>query len=182
MAFNLETFKGNFRSEGARGTLFEVSIPKLGSLVGAASNEFTFTCKAAQLPGKTVGVIEVPYFGRKVKVAGDQTFAEWTVTVINSEEFKPRNAFEQWMRGINTHVSNLRQDPGYKSTTATVRQFSKDGTPVKNYTFFGMFPSDISPIDVSWEANDTIEEFTVTLQYDYWESNGASSGSVITGN
>jgi len=31
-----------------------------------------------------------------------------------------------------------------------------------------MFPIDITPIDLDWGSNDTIEEFTVTFQYQYW--------------
>jgi len=33
-----------------------------------------------------------------------------------------------------------------------------------------VFPVDVSPIDVDWAANDTIEEFSVTLAYQWWES------------
>jgi hypothetical protein len=165
MPFNLTNFKGAFAAEGARPTLFEADV-----FGGGIGPDFKFHCKAAQLPGKTIGIVEVPYFGRKIKVHGDQTFAEWTVTVMNEETFNVRNAFERWMSGINAHVRNVKTDGGYKTTTAQVRQYSKEGTVLKRYNFVGIWPSDIAPIDVSWESNDTIEEFTVTLQYDWWES------------
>ena len=172
MPFNLTEFKGALRNEGARPTLFSASI---NFPVGASDRDFTFHCKAAQLPGKTVGVIEVPYFGRKIKVAGDQTFAEWTVTVIHEEKLggdptNVRSAFELWMSNINTTVGNIRTLNNYKAN-ASVRQYAKaGGLPIQTYSFKGVFPTDISPIDVSWESNDAIEEFTVTLQYDWWES------------
>lgn len=165
MPFNLNRFKGELAAEGARPTLFEAQV-----FGGGIGPDFAFHCKAAQLPGKTIGTIEIPYFGRKIKVAGDQTFAEWTVTVINEETFNVRNAFERWMGGINTHVGNLKVDPNYKSTQAQVRQYAKNGKVLKRYNFNSIWPSDIAAIDVSWESNDSIEEFTVTLQYDWWES------------
>jgi len=165
MAFNLNRFKGEFVAEGARPTLFEAQV-----FGGGIGNDFVFHCKAAQLPGETLGTIELPYFGRKIKITGDKTFAEWTVTVMNEETFNVRNAFENWMSRINTHVGNLKVDPNYKSTVAQVRQYAKTGEVIKRYNFIGIWPSDISPIDVSWESNDAIEEFTVTLQYDWWES------------
>ena len=165
MPFNLNRFKGELAAEGARPTLFEAQV-----FGGGIGPDFVFHCKAAQLPGKTIGIIEIPYFGRKIKVAGDQTFAEWTVTVINEETFNVRNAFERWMSGINTHVGNLKVDPNYKGTQAEVRQYAKTGEVLKRYKFNSIWPSDIAAIDVSWESNDTIEEFTVTLQYDWWES------------
>jgi hypothetical protein len=167
--FNLNRFKGKLGLEGARPTLFEANI-----FGGGVSPDFTFHCKAAQLPGKTLGIIEVPYFGRKIKVHGDLTFAEWTVTVLNEENFNVRNSFEQWMQGVNSHGGNLKTDPAYKSVNATVQQFSKTGQSVKKYTLEGVWCSDISAIDVAWDSNDQIEEFTATLQYDLW-----TSGSVV---
>lgn len=167
MAFRLNDFKASLVGEGARPTLFEARVffPLLNDL------NFTFKCKAAQLPGKTLGVIEVPYFGRKIKVAGDQTFAEWTVTIINDESIgaaNARNAFEIWMSGMNQHVSNLRTNTQYMAD-AQVLQYSKTGDVLKAYKFTGVWPSDLAPVDVSWESNDTLEEYTVTLQYQWWE-------------
>jgi hypothetical protein len=167
MAFRINDFKANLAGEGARPTLFDAQINFPNG--GASDRNFVFTCRAAQLPGKTFGVIEVPYFGRKLKIAGDQTFAEWTVTVINDESFITRNAFEKWMSGINEHNGNIRTNPAY-TANAVVKQYTKDGGVAKTYNFIGMFPSDLAPIDVSWDANDTLEEYTVTLQYQWWES------------
>jgi len=167
MAFNLQNFKGALIGEGARPTLFEAFINFPDG--GLADRNFSFTCRAAQLPGKTIGVIEVPYFGRKVKVAGDQTFAEWTVTVINDESFITRNAFERWMSSINQHAGNIRTNPDY-TANADVTQFAKDGIPIKIYRFIGMFPTDLAAIDVAWDTNDALEEYTVTLQYQWWET------------
>lgn len=173
MPFDINRFKGAFGLEGARPTLFEATIFGLPF----ANREFTFHCKAAQLPGKTLGIIEVPYFGRKIKVAGDLTFAEWTVTVLNEETFNVRNAFELWMSTINQHNANTKVDSGYKGRLASVTQFGKDGDQVKTYDFQGMWCSDISAIDVAWDSNDQIEEFTATLQYDWWESAGTTDFS-----
>jgi len=170
MPFDINRFKGAFALEGARPTLFEATIFGLPS----ANREFTFHCKAAQLPGKTLGMIELPYFGRKIKVHGDLTFAEWTVTVLNEENFSVRNSFELWMSTINQHNANTKIDSGYKTPLASVTQFGKDGNPVKEYTFQGMWCSDIAGIDVAWDSNDQIEEFTATLQYDWWESAGTT--------
>jgi len=164
MPFNITDFKGNFPFDGARPNLFEVNIPVF-------DQKLTFTAKTAQLPGSTVGTIEIPYFGRTVKVAGNRTFPEWTVTVINDEDFVIRNQLEEWMARINGHESNLAE-AFYSQYTfdAEVYQYGKQGNIIKSYTFIDMFPTDISPIDVSWDANDAIEEYAVTFQYQYWNS------------
>jgi hypothetical protein len=144
------------------------------SLPGNAQTKTTFMCKTAQLPGSTLGVVPVQYFGRELKFVGNRTFADWTVTIINDEDFVVRNAFERWMNGINSHNLNVRNPVastplGY-SVDSEVTQFGKAGNTIKKYRFVGMFPSDITPIDVDWSSNDTIEEFSVTLTYQFWEA------------
>jgi hypothetical protein len=130
--------------------------------------------KTAALPGSTLGMVTVPYFGREVKVAGNRTFADWSVTILNDEDFAIRNSMESWVRGINENVTNLRATTARTSqqygVDATVTQFSKAGQRIKRYRFVGMFPTDISQIDLDWGSNDTIEEYTVNFAYQYWES------------
>jgi hypothetical protein len=178
MAFNVNDIKNQLVGGGARPTLFQVQLTN--PINGAGDAKTPFMVKAAQLPASNLGVIEVPYFGRKIKVAGDRTFEEWTVTVINDEDFLIRNAMEEWMAAINTHEGNVRDGGNsllaYKSNDATITQFGKDGTPIRTYSFRNIFPTNVSAIDVAWDTNDTIEEFTVTFQYDYWQVTGGDTG------
>lgn len=183
MSFNIDQFRTAMQYDGARPNLFEVVLqfPAFVELGGQANALSRFFVKTAQLPGSTIGAVTVPYFGREVKVAGNRTFQDWSVTVINDEDFTIRNAFERWHRGINGNRSNLRE-PGAVSTSplapgtsyavdAEVYQYSKaGGSPIKKYRFTGMFPNDIAAIDLDWGSNDTVEEFSVTLSYQYWES------------
>jgi hypothetical protein len=131
-------------------------------------------CKTAQIPGSTLGVVPVQYFGRELKFVGNRTFTDWTITIINDEDFVIRNAFERWMAGINSHNLNVRNPAalaplGY-SVDGDVTQFGKNGNTLKKYKFIGLFPTDLTPIDVDWGSNDTIEEFTVTLAFQWWEA------------
>jgi len=139
-----------------------------------AQNKLTFMCKTAQLPGSQIGVVPVQYFGRELKFAGNRTFTDWTITIINDEDFVVRNAFERWMNNINSHATNIRNPAalllGSYAVDANVTQFGKKGNELKKYRFVGCFPTDVSPIDVDWGSNDAIEEFTVTLSYQWWES------------
>jgi len=164
MPFNITDFKGSFPFDGARPNLFEVNIPVF-------DQKLTFTAKTTQLPGSSLGVIEVPYFGRTIKMAGNRTFPDWSISVINDEDFVIRNQLEEWMARINGHESNL-SEAFYTQYAfdAEVYQYGKQGNIIKSYTLIDMFPIDISPIDVSWDANDAIEEYTVTFQYQYWTS------------
>lgn len=175
MAFNVNEFRSQMVGDGARPNLFEVSMnfPNFAN-PGNAQQKLTFMCKTAQLPGSTVNTVPVQYFGRELKFAGNRVFQDWTISVINDEDFVVRNAFERWMNGMNSHSLNIRNpaaaSPAGYTTDATVTQYGKSGNQLKQYKFVGVFPTDLSPIDVDWGSNDTIEEFTVTLSYQWWTS------------
>lgn len=175
MAFSVNEFRSQMTGDGARPNLFEVSMPFPSFASPAnAQTKLTFMCKTAQLPGSTVGVVPVNYFGRELKFVGNRTFADWTISIINDEDFIVRNAFERWMNGINSHNFNVRNPlalaPLGYSVDSEVTQFGKQGNTLKKYRFVGVFPTDITPIDVDWGSNDTIEEFSVTLSYQWWDA------------
>lgn len=176
MAFNVNQFRGQLAGDGARPNLFEVRLnfPSFAQNGGVAAQKSTFMVKTAALPGSTVGMVTVPYFGREVKVAGNRTFADWSVTIINDEDFAIRNAMESWVRGINDNVTNLRSARARTSNQygvdAQVIQYGKDGRQLKQYRFVGMFPTDVAQIDLDWGSNDAIEEYTVNFAFQYWES------------
>ena len=171
---NLSQFKNQFLG-GARPNLFEAEIyfPAGVTSASLASLKSKFLIKGAQLPGSVIAPIEVPYRGRKLKVAGDRTFEPWTITVINDVNMEIRNAFESWMNLINRHTSNttgLTQLNYYSDMH--IKQLSRESaTATKKYTFVGAFPTNISTIEVNYDTNDAVEEFTVELNYQYWTSN-----------
>jgi len=182
MAFRVQEFRSQMVYDGARPNLFniEMTFPAIANVSGA-QQKLTFMARAAQLPGSTVDQIQQFYFGRQVRFSGNRTFPEWTITIINDEDFVVRDAFEKWMSGLNSHVGNLRDpsmlsgDDGYQQD-GYVTQFGKTGDAIKAYKFIGMFPIDLSAIDVDWSTNNTIEEFAVTLAYQWWEFDTGVNG------
>lgn len=174
MAFNVNEFiSRGLEYGGARPSLFEVRLapPTLLGFDGASVQKFTFACQAAALPAATVSQIEVPYFGRRIKVAGERTFDNWSVTIMNDEDFKVRSLFEKWSNSLNSLESNERA-PGlnvenYKADLE-VFQYAKDGAVIRSYQIVGAFPTDVSAIEVNWSSTGAIESFTATFAYDYW--------------
>jgi hypothetical protein len=170
-------------------------VADIGTITSSANltTQAEFMVKTAQIPASNIGTIEVPFRGRMLKVAGDRTFEPWSVTVVNDGQFQIRQAFEAWSRGINALTENVSQ-LGYGAdggasycVDMTVFQLSRDGqtpnrTPanpnnqgvdgmdvIRAYKFYDAWPSAVSSIDLSFEANDQIEEFTVEFQYNFFE-------------
>jgi hypothetical protein len=173
MAFDPGQFRAQLQGDGARPNLFEIQMP-FPALIspGNAQQKLTFMARASSLPGISMGITPVFYFGREIKLAGNTTFADWSITVLNDTDFVVRNAFERWRAGINGHSSNkriagFRNLAGY-SVNPIVKQFDMEGNVVKTYEFQNVWPNDISPIDLDWSANDSVEEFTVNLVVQSW--------------
>ena len=204
MAFNLDAFRASLQYDGARPNLFEVIMVPPTALADSlsAGQKMRFMARSAQLPGKTIGSVPVFYMGREIKVPGNAMFQEWTLTIMNDEDFMIRKVMERWHGAINAHQANVRQGGflnfnGY-SVNASVVQYSKLGTGgvsgagrgggasiaqdgssgIRKYNFVGMWPIDVSPIDLDWGANDQIEEFVVTFAYQWWEVEGDKATSI----
>ena len=159
--------------QGVRPNMFQVDISFPGS-VEADQTLVSYMCKSAVLPASNIGVIEVPFRGRTVKIAGDRTFDNWSATFINDKEMKSRSYFEQWLNQINTHKANTGaiQDPTAYGRSVVIRQLEKDSSPagseLRSYKLWYAFPISTSAIDLAYDSNDQIEEFSVEFQYSYW--------------
>ena len=203
---SLSQFKSRLAGGGARPNLFEVSIPSFPSAISDAwgsgdqseNGTFKFLCKAAALPASNTPSIPVPFRGRQLKVAGDRTFDAWEVTIINDEDFQLRTAFERWANVISklddaTGVTN----PSSYMTDAYVQQLGRgaerfattnsggQSAVLRTYKFFDIFPTNISEIALGYDSGDTLEEFTVAFDVQYYtignslESSGGSAGEVL---
>lgn len=166
----VDDFKAKLKGGGARPNLFKATINFPAYAQGDV--EITsFMCKAAQLPSSIMAVVEVPFRGRQLKIAGDRTFESWTPTILNDTDFVVRDSMERWMNGINAHSANTGLvAPADYSADLVVEQLDRDETVLKRYNFRGCFPTSIGAIDLDFGTNDTIEEFTVEFQVQYWEA------------
>jgi hypothetical protein len=151
-------------------------------------------CKSAALPGSNLGVIEVPFRGRTVKIAGDRTFDTWSPTFIVDRNMNTRALFETWMERINGHAGNTaaliepNNSAGY-TADILVHQLEKGATStesnyIRTYKLWYAFPTNVSQIDLAYDSNDQIEEFSVEFQYSYWTTdegkNPVSAGLPIS--
>ena len=174
---SISDFKSALVGGGVRPNLFEVELTTLPGGIAWDADNFRYMCKAAALPASTIANIDVPFRGRIFKVAGDRTIETWSVTVINDESFKLRNAFEEWMQLIAKLDNNLGATlPESYMTDASVYQLGRGSTTssqdssgnenavLKEYKMQGIFPTSLAAIDLSYDTGDTIEEFTVEFQ------------------
>jgi hypothetical protein len=165
-------FKSKLTGGGARSNLFEVvlSFPDIAPTDTNVLDKSRFLVKGANLPASNVAPIDVPFRGRTLKVAGDRTFESWTVTVINDTDFSIRSAFENWMNKINRVSDNTGvTDPTAYTADAFVYQLDRDGSTLRAYHFYDIFPTSIGAITLDYNTPN-IQEFTVEFQILWWEA------------
>ena len=93
---NINDFKRKLAWWWRKRNQFKVTMPFPGyAQVGGEIEDLAFLCTSTTIPAMTVGNINVPFRGRQIKIAGDRTFADWSITVLNDTNFKLRNAFER---------------------------------------------------------------------------------------
>ena len=159
MATTISDFASNFRG-GVRPNLFRVDIQGAPE----AFNDFHFFCKGAPIPASTLTAIPVPFRGRQLQVPGDRTFEEWTVTVLNDVNWQHRSAFENWSNRINAHGANISDfDDLSFYGNALVLHLDRSGKVLRRYVLEDIFPTTIAAIDLTSDANDTVEEYTVSF-------------------
>ncbi len=184
---SINDFKSRLAGGGARPNLFEVAMTFPDNLTSSgkelAKQEVRYMVKAAELPASNIGDIPVNFRGRILHVAGDRSFDPWTITVINNTDWALRQTFEDWSNMINNRVYDFGvTQPMEYHTNASVLQLARN-TPagtgqdqtgdtkipiVSKYKFYGMWPSQVSSVALDYGSTDTIEEFQVTFQVEYW--------------
>ena len=167
----ISDFKSKLTGGGARANLFEVvlTFPDLAQPPTDVLDKSRFLVKAARLPASNIQQIDVPFRGRILKIAGDRTFDSWSITVINDTDFAIRSAFERWMNVINRLSDNTGVvNPADYQADCYVYQLDRDGQSLRSYRFFDTFPTQVGPIELSYDATG-IQEFTVELQVQYLE-------------
>jgi hypothetical protein len=193
MAHSLSDFKSTLKGGGARANLFQVSLtlPTIAGYTKPSSfdKDFNILCKSAALPASNIANVDIPFRGRIFKVAGERTFDTWQITVINDTDFQIRTAMEEWMQLIGQYQDGSGVTaPGSYMVNAQVDQLTrkasdqaKTGTTgfsvAKSYTFYDIFPTNVSAIDLSYDTADAIEEFTVEFQVQYWSPANKSNTS-----
>lgn len=179
MAFNLDQFRNTLINGGARPALFEMELRWPANVItGPLATQLSrFMVRAAEIPQSAIPSVAVPYFGRKLQYMGDRTFAPFSVTIFNDENFAIRRALEEWMDRMSGHrsaTSQYRQgnQTGGFTTDLSVTQFGREGNRLRTYNFIGAFPTSLAAVPLDWDTTDQIETYTCEFTYQWWEVSG----------
>ena len=174
-SMEISTFKNAFDG-GTRANRFIVS----GKIAGEEIDN-PLLIKAASMPVQTVGILRIPFRGRFAKLPGDRDYAEWTFSILDESTHDMRRKFEAWHEQFNWHKENLVSSRDILSGTNTelftqwtVTQIDMSGNEVRTVSLHNCWPVEVGAIDLSYDSPDTLNEYTVTLAYDYISLDGGT--------
>ena len=171
MTFSITDFNNQYTGDYARGNLFEVYIDGL-------TDQSKMFVKAGSLPAAQIGMIEIPYQNRKLKIPGDRTFGDWEATIIQDEGYVLRTALLNWqaaMTGFSSFTSTAGVSTSHRKIE--IQPFNRDGTASAHKANVYGWPLTIGAIDLSWETPDKIQEYTVTFAVS-WDDGGIDAADV----
>lgn len=173
---NISEFLGALAGGGARPNRFEVVVDFPAFAGGSdAIRKTPFLVSSASFPGSNLGVIEQPFRGRQLKIAGDRTFEEWEATFLVDIDYQLHDAFEAWHNAINAYNSNTGfQAPSEYLSTVSIHQLDNQDNRVKTKVIKLAWPSVVTPIEFAQDSNDTVATFSVTFAFSDIEHDNAT--------
>lgn len=165
MAEKLETFISNWKNP-AKTNMYKLVFQGEN---GAPTNELQgidIRAKGAQLPTSEIGIMEIPYKGRKVRIPAERSFTEWTVTVMETNDMRIRKALEKWISVMDAE-DEIKRNTAALCTIDVILLKGDNQTPSITYKLFGAFPSSLASVDLSFDEQTAPLEYSVTFQYGY---------------
>ena len=172
VSMGVDNFKKNFDG-GTRPNRFVVTGEIGGD--GSTTPINNLYVKAASMPSSTMGIIQVPFRGRVIKLPGDRAYPEWTITLLDETSDDFRTKFEAWNEAFNSHAENISGDQAggldltdtNLFTNWTVAQLDMQGNVIRSTTLHNCWPVEVGAVDLTYDAADTLTEYSITLSYDY---------------
>jgi len=173
---SLTDFRNKLTGGGARANQFKVTI---NSDFIQDTESLSFLCRSASLPAMTIGEVPVFYRGRQIYVAGDRTYADWTVTVYNDGGWVARSNLENWNNALQDFGNSTvgAQDPSQYYGMIFVKQLDRSDNPLRTASLYDAWPTNVAEIALAYDTVDVVEEFDVTFRFNYMQLD--ASGSIL---
>mgnify|MGYP003327934163 CR=1 FL=1 len=158
-------------------------------------------CYSASLPTTSLGTVTVDgnYTGVYENIAYNRVYTTVSLDFYVDSDYKIIKFFESWMEfiasgsfnnetGNNPKVSQSNQGyfvrmqypENYKTNSTRIIKFDRDYDQQIEYKFIGLFPSDMTPITVSY-VNSDILKVNVTFKFDRYIAGRSNSVNEFIG-
>lgn len=183
MTFNINEFKSTINRYGgnARTSLFEVTISGVPVSTGIISEgDLRFFCQSVSVPGINLDTVlhKASGFGFPESIPMSvQPDTLNTVFMLDSNH-RVITFFHRWISSV-MNIGGIRSDTStglplhqieyknrYTASSLLVRHYSThDPFRAYEYRYEGVYPTQVSPIELAWANKDTIATATINFSY-----------------
>ena len=174
---SLDNFTREFQG-GTRPNRFRITgalPPGVGSAGPSPGGALFFDthCIATTLPESIVGIIPIPFRGRVYKFAGDRTYNEWNITVM--DDITPKDTwglFHNWSEQFNNHALNTATDRRQLAAlcpeiTCDLLDHNSDAT-LRTVRILNAWPVQVGPLTLDMNAANQLGTFTIQIAYTHY--------------
>lgn len=177
MAGSINDFKSSFKTDLARPSRFDVTIPVPLTLVPFLNDarDLTFRCENAELPSRTFATAEQKFGSNPTeKYPYRSEYNDTTMTFIVGDDMKEKLFFDAWLEYINpSYKFDFRYKTDYVSQI-TVNQYDVTNEKTYSIQLIDAFPVSVNQLDLDW-SSDGHHKLTVVFAYTYWQNNSIQS-------
>jgi len=149
-------------------------------------------CYSAVLPGSRLATADIVgnFMGVSEKMAHTRLFTQIQLEFYVDNEYKTLKFLDHWMEFIGNASGQRQSDAGYyyrmeypdsyKSNQTRIIKFDRDYNEEIEYTFYGMFPIDLSSTTVKYENSEVLKA-TATFSFDRYIAGKFDSYSLRRG-
>lgn len=196
MAFDINRFKAKVFSEKYNGfsrpNLFMIRLSRNDN--GGVAEDISFFCNSVTFPGINFSTVEYRPdsngLGQALPVGIN--YSSINAVIMLDDNHRILDFFHKWMQQVYNYNTANKDAPiagdathfphelGYKkeyTCTMDIIYFSATN-PNSSYTckLKGVYPYEISPLDLAWANESQISMVTVQFSYSSFEMQGATSG------
>ena len=149
-------------------------------------------CHTAVLPGSRLATADIVgnYMGVSEKMAHTRLFTQIQLEFYVDDEYKSLKFLDHWMEFIGNGSGQRQSDAGYyyrmeypdsyKSNQTRIIKFDRNYKEEIEYTFYGMFPIDLSSTTVKYDTSEVLKA-TATFSFDRYIAGKFDSYSLHRG-
>ena len=129
------------------------------------------------LPTVSTNPIELSYGNSNVKVAGNATFDDVSVTVKDFIEVDVENILWKWRKSVyDPETDKVGWVSQYKKD-GTIYQYGPDGTAIRSWVIVGCWPTNLDLGELSYDASDK-KSISMALSIDRAYPRGESTNKM----
>jgi len=163
IGFNLDSMLGAYKDH-ARGYLFKFEIHNAPT--GFWRDKYPYLVRSTTIPSSTLAEIKTDWQGMEYKLAGTQTYEDFTVTFAVDPAAIIRYDFVNWINFIHDPSTNVHGNPSSYMCLLELSQLDVEGKENIKYQMVNAWPKTISAPTLDYATKDILK-FDVTFAYQY---------------